>query len=68
MAAAALSLSRVEEHDFAFGCVSVLFLGPKFQCPRQKNNVEGAKVTGAHSREKGVPKGAADGALDIGWR
>ena len=52
MAAAALGVSRAEEHNFAFVCVSVLFLGPMFS---QKTSAEGAEGDRAHNQRKHRP-------------
>ena len=80
MAAAALGLSRAEEHNFAFVCGSLLLLGPKLQCSRQRSGSKASnvrarrvalralKVTGHHSREVGMPVKGLPVALDIGRR
>jgi hypothetical protein len=59
MAAAALGVSRAEEHNFAFVCVSVLFLGPMFS---QKTSAEDAEGDRCSSRENTDPVRRGDAA------
>ena len=78
MAAAALSLCRAEEHDFACVRVSVHFVGPQQLSPRQteiwvqssnvharKIALRALKVTGHHSSQTGDPQMGRPVALDI---